>query len=114
ALRAGGFAHDAAVDVRWVASDDCQTPEGAAAALAGVDAVCVPGGFGIRGLDGKIGALRHAREHGIPTLGLCLGLQTMVIEYARNVLGLTDASYTEFEPDTAQPGIATRAQRETS
>ncbi len=107
ALRAGGFAHDARVSVRWVASDDCGTPEGAEAALAGADAVCVPGGFGIRGLDGKVGALRHARERGIPTLGLCLGLQTMVIEYARNVLGLADASSTEFEPQTAHPVITT-------
>ncbi|MEV4901480.1 CTP synthase [Citricoccus sp. NPDC055426] len=112
ALRAGGFGNDARVSLRWVASDECETVAGARRALDGVDAVCVPGGFGIRGLDGKIGALRHAREHGIPTLGLCLGLQTMVMEYARNVLGLTDASSTEFEPDTAHPVIATMAEQE--
>src|SRR5690606_38163625 len=92
ALRAGGFANDAKVAIRWVAADDCQTPEGAEASLAGVDAVLVPGGFGVRGIDGKVGALRWARENLVPTLGICLGLQSMVIEYARNVLGWADAS----------------------
>ncbi|NUL44809.1 CTP synthase [Cellulosimicrobium funkei] len=112
ALRAGGFGNDATVSIRWVPSDDCETEVGARRALDGVDAICVPGGFGVRGLDGKIGALRHARENGIPTLGLCLGLQTMVMEYARNVLGLDQASSTEFEPDTEHPVIATMAEQE--
>ncbi len=107
ALRAGGFDQDAKVNIRWVASDTCQTPEGAAKALRGVDAICVPGGFGVRGIEGKLGALRYARENQIPTLGLCLGLQCMVIEYARNVAGLGDASSTEFEPETHFPVIAT-------
>ncbi|CAA9381158.1 MAG: CTP synthase [uncultured Nocardioidaceae bacterium] len=107
ALRAGGFDHGARVDIRWVASDGCQTPEGAAALLHDVDAVCIPGGFGVRGIEGKVGALRHAREHAIPTLGLCLGLQCMVIEFARHVAGLHDAGSTEFDPSTAQPVIAT-------
>ncbi|XNZ01376.1 CTP synthase [Micrococcus luteus] len=111
ALRAGGFAHQARVNIRWVPSDDCETEEGAAQALAGVDAVCVPGGFGIRGVDGKVGALRHAREHGLPTLGLCLGLQSMVIEYARNVLGWTDAQSTEFDTETDHPVVATMAEQ---
>jgi CTP synthase len=75
ALRAGGFAHRARVNIRWVCSDGCATPDGAAAELAGADAVCVPGGFGVRGIEGKLGALRHAREQRIPTLGLCLGMQ---------------------------------------
>ena len=97
--------------IRWVPSDDCDTEEGAAAALAGVDAICVPGGFGIRGLEGKLGALKFAREHKLPTLGLCLGLQSMVIEYARDVLGLEGASSTEFEPDTEYPVIATMAEQ---
>ena len=83
ALRAGGFAHEAKVHVRWVPSDDCETEAGARHQLEDVDAVCVPGGFGIRGIEGKLGALTYARTHGIPTLGLCLGLQCMVIEYAR-------------------------------
>ena len=112
ALRAGGFAHRAKTKIRWVASDLCASEEGAAKALAGVDAICVPGGFGVRGLDGKIGALRHARVHGLPALGLCLGLQTMVMEYARNVVGLTEANSTEFDPTTAFPVIATMAEQE--
>ncbi len=112
ALRAGGFHHRARVTLRWVASDLCETPEGAAEQLKDVDAIVVPGGFGIRGLDGKIGALRHTREHGIPTLGICLGMQCMVIEAARNLLGLEGASSTEFEPETAHPVIATLAEQE--
>lgn len=112
ALRAGGFAHKARTKIRWVPSDLCSDPEGAAKVLAGVDAICVPGGFGVRGLDGKIGALRYARENKIPTLGLCLGLQTMVMEYARNVLGMRQANSTEFDPDTEYPVIATMAEQE--
>lgn len=111
ALRAGGFANDAKVDVRWVPSDDCATPEGAERSLAGVDAVLVPGGFGVRGIEGKVGALTWARTHGVPTLGICLGLQVMVIEYARSVLGLTDASSSEFDPGTEHPVIATMAEQ---
>jgi CTP synthase len=111
ALRAGGFANDARVNLRWIASDDCESPEGAAEALADVDAVCVPGGFGVRGIEGKVGALRYAREHRIPTLGLCLGLQCMVIEFARNVAGLTEADSTEFDPLGSQPVIATMAEQ---
>ena len=111
ALRAGGFANNCRVDLRWVPSDECETPAGAARALADVDAVCVPGGFGIRGIDGKVGALRYAREHGIPTLGLCLGLQCMVIEYARDVLGWADANSFEFDPETTHPVIATMADQ---
>ena len=111
ALRAGGFAHNAKTKIRWVASDLCASEEGAAKALEGADAICVPGGFGVRGLDGKIGALRHARENGIPALGLCLGLQTMVMEYARNVVGLSEANSTEFDPDTQFPVIATMEEQ---
>jgi CTP synthase len=112
ALRAGGFANDCKVSIRWVVSDDCQTPEGAARELDGVDAVCIPGGFGVRGIEGKLGAIRHAREHRIPILGLCLGLQCMVIEYARDVAGLTDANSAEFDEDTPHPVIATMADQE--
>jgi CTP synthase len=111
ALRAGGFAHRARVKVEWIASDECQTPEGAARLLADVDAVCVPGGFGIRGIEGKLGALTYARTQGIPTLGLCLGLQCMVIEYARSVAGLEKAASTEFDPDCTEPVIATMAEQ---
>ncbi|WP_259559695.1 CTP synthase [Brachybacterium sillae] len=112
ALRAGGFHHRTRVDIRWVASDDCETPGGAAAALKGVDALLVPGGFGVRGVDGKVGALRHAREHGVPTLGICLGMQCMVIEYARTVLGEPRAHSTEFDPTTPAPVIATMAEQQ--
>jgi CTP synthase len=107
ALRAGGFEHCARVNLRWVVSDDCQSPEGAAALLSDVDAVCVPGGFGVRGIEGKVAALRYAREHNIPTLGLCLGLQCMVIEFARGVAGLQDAGSTEFDAEPGHPVIAT-------
>ena len=111
ALRAGGFAHEAKVQLRWIPSDECATPAGAARALEDVDAVCVPGGFGIRGLEGKLGALTYARTHGIPTLGLCLGLQCMVIEYSRSVLGLEKAGSTEFDADTPEPVIATMEEQ---
>ena len=107
AIRHGGFANHARVDIRWVASDVCETPEGAQRALAGVDAIVVPGGFGVRGIEGKVGALRWAREHRVPTLGLCLGLQCMVIEAARNLLGLSAASSAEMEPETPDPVVAT-------
>jgi CTP synthase len=111
ALRAGGFAHEAKVKLVWVPSDECQTPEGAARHLAEVDAVCVPGGFGIRGIEGKVGALEYTRTHGIPTLGLCLGLQCMVIEYARHMAGVTHADSTEFNPGCDEPVIATMAEQ---
>ncbi|WP_318547627.1 CTP synthase [Kocuria marina] len=111
ALRAGGFANNARVHIKWVASDLCDTPEGAQRELGDVDAVLIPGGFGIRGLEGKLGALRWSREHKVPTLGLCLGLQCMVIEYARDVVGLPNASSTEFDPDTDTPVIATMEEQ---
>jgi CTP synthase len=111
ALRAGGFANDTRVRIRWVASDECSTPEGAERTLAGVDAVLVPGGFGVRGIEGKVGALTWARTRGVPTLGICLGLQVMVMEYARSVLGLAGASSSEFDPGTEHPVIATMAEQ---
>ena len=111
ALRAGGLHHQARASIRWVPADECATPEGAARWLHDVDAVCVPGGFGVRGIDGKVGALRYAREQRLPTLGLCLGLQCMVIEYARNVMGLGQADSTEFDDSCADPVIATMAEQ---
>jgi len=111
ALRAGGFAHEARVDIRWVPSDECETPSGAAAALCGVDGVLIPGGFGVRGIEGKVGAIRHARVSAIPVLGLCLGLQCMVIEVARSLAGLEDANSTEFDPAAPHPVIATMADQ---
>ena len=107
ALRAGGFANNAKVELKWVASDECATPDGAKAALGDVDAICVPGGFGVRGIEGKLGALKFAREKKIPTLGLCLGLQCMVIEAARNLARITDANSAEFSPESGTHVIAT-------
>ncbi len=111
AMRAAGFHHNAKVRIRWVASDECQTEAGAQRALGGVDAVLVPGGFGVRGIEGKLGALHWARVRQIPTLGICLGLQCMVIEYARNVAGIAGASSSEFDPETEHPVIATMEEQ---
>ncbi|NYF99524.1 CTP synthase [Janibacter cremeus] len=111
ALRAGGFHNDAKVRIRWVPSDDCETEAGATRALGGVDAILVPGGFGVRGIEGKLGALRWARERQVPTLGICLGLQCMVIEYARNVAGIEGASSTEFDSASVAPVIATMEEQ---
>ncbi len=111
ALRAGGFANMTKVHIKWIASDSCETPEGAEAQLSDVDAICIPGGFGVRGIEGKLGALTFARENKIPTLGLCLGLQCMVIEYARSKAGLAGASSTEFDPEAKYPVIATMAEQ---
>jgi CTP synthase len=113
ALRAGGFANFAKVNIKWVPSDECATEAGSKINLADVDAICVPGGFGVRGIEGKLGALKFARENKIPTLGLCLGLQMMVIEIARNKAGIKDANSTEFDANTKHPVISTMAsQRE--
>jgi len=111
ALQAGGFAHQTKVKIKWIASDLCETEAGAFEQLSDVDAICIPGGFGVRGIEGKLGALKHARLHQIPTLGLCLGLQCMVIEYARNVTGLEGASSSEFDEDAKYPVIATMAEQ---
>jgi CTP synthase len=112
ALRAGGFAHRGKVDVVWVPSDSCEIPAGAAAALSGVDGVLIPGGFGVRGIEGKIGAITYARTKGIPALGLCLGLQCMVIEMARNLAGIEDANSSEFDETTKHPVISTMADQQ--
>ena len=111
ALKAGGFAQETHVNIRWIPSDECETPEGAAKALGPLDGIVIPGGFGIRGIEGKIGAIKFAREQGIPTLGICLGLQCIVIEYARHVAGIEDASSSEFDPDTKHPVIATMEEQ---
>jgi CTP synthase len=111
ALRAGGFANKARVKIKWVTSDDCRTAAGAARELGDVDAVCVPGGFGDRGVEGKVSAITYARENRVPLLGLCLGLQCIVIEAARSLAGITDANSTEFDPATAHPVISTMAEQ---
>ena len=111
ALRAGGFANYVKVNIKWVASDNCATDKDAAANLGDLDAICVPGGFGVRGIEGKLGALKYARENKIPTLGLCLGLQCMVIEVARNIAGLKDANSAEFDEKTSNPVISTMSDQ---
>ena len=103
ALRAGGFANDTKVNIEWIPSDECQTPEGAQKHLAHLDGICVPGGFGVRGIEGKLGALRFARENGVPMLGLCLGLQCMVIEYARKVARTSRRVVVRVRPRHAAP-----------
>ncbi len=111
ALRAGGFANNARVRVKWVTSDDCRTQAGAAEQLGDVDAICVPGGFGERGVEGKISAIRFARENRVPLLGLCLGLQCIVIEAARNLAGIEGAGSTEFDPAAPHPVISTMEEQ---
>ena len=113
ALRAGGFANNAKVEIVWIASDDCESPTNSEALLQNLDAICVPGGFGVRGIEGKVGALKYAREMKIPALGLCLGLQCMVIESARNMAGIIGANSAEFDQSGNEHVISTMAdQRE--
>ena len=100
ALGHAGIRHDVEVDIRWVPADELAAPGAAEHALAGAHGVLIPGGFGIRGIEGKIAAARHARERHVPFLGICLGLQVAVIEFARHVLGLADAHSSEFAPNT--------------
>ena len=111
ALRAGGFANYAKVNIKWVTSDSCASDKDAALNLGDVDGICVPGGFGVRGIEGKLGALKYARENKIPTLGLCLGLQCMVIEVARNLAGLKNANSSEFDEKTSDPVISTMSDQ---
>jgi len=105
ALEHAGVANGAAVAVKWI-DTTAITAENVTAALADVDGVIVPGGFGVRGTAGKIECVRYAREHGLPYLGICLGFQMAVIEYARHVCGLPDADSTEIDPDAATPVIS--------
>ncbi|QPP09567.1 CTP synthase [Streptomyces bathyalis] len=111
ALRAGGFANNARVKVKWVTSEDCRTPEGARRQLGDCDAICIPGGFGERGVEGKLSTITYARENRVPLLGLCLGLQCIVIEAARNLAGIEGADSTEFEQGTAHPVVSTMAEQ---
>ncbi|MFD0784708.1 CTP synthase [Micromonospora azadirachtae] len=112
AIRAAGFGHRARVQLRWVPSDECVTAAGASAALAGVDGIVIPGGFGVRGIEGKVGASRYARENRIPLLGLCLGLQCMTIDVSRHLAGLDGANSLEFDEKARHPVIATMADQQ--
>jgi CTP synthase len=104
ALKHGGFHHNARVEVVWVQAEDVEGML-ASAALADLDGIVIPGGFGSRGIEGKIAAAAYARERGVPCLGLCLGMQVMTIEFARDVLGMANANSTEFDPSTPYPVI---------
>lgn len=111
AIRAGGFANNVRAKIKWVTSDNTATPEDAARELADADAVLIPGGFGDRGVEGKVQAIKYARENHIPTLGICLGLQCMVIESARSLAGLDGANSLEFDEKTAHPVVSTMADQ---
>ena len=100
-----GFENDSQVEIRWVESEDLTDQAACKEAFADVDGIIVPGGFGDRGIEGMIQAARYAREQNIPYFGICLGMQCMVIEFARDVLGLADANSTEMEPNTAHKVI---------
>src|SRR5690606_4962869 len=102
--------HNVEVQIRWVSADDLDSQASTERALAGVHGVLVPGGFGVRGIDGKIAAARHARERHVPYLGICLGLQVAVIEFSRHVLGLVDANSSEFDADTPDPVVDLMAE----
>ncbi len=111
ALRHGGIANKARVNIRWVDSE-CLTPENTEEYLHDLQGILVPGGFGTRGIEGKILAIEYARAYDIPFLGLCLGMQLAIIEFARNVCGLKAASSIEFDPDTLDPVIHLMPEQE--
>ncbi|MGH7519111.1 MAG: CTP synthase [Gemmatimonadales bacterium] len=106
ALIHGGIAHDAGVEIHWVSSDRFTNAESAGEILGGYDGLLIPGGFGIRGVEGMIEAVRWARSHDLPFFGICLGLQIAIIEFARNVCRLPNPNSTEFAPDCESPVIA--------
>lgn len=104
-LKHAGYTCDAQIDIKWINSEECIDFEKAKEALSDVDGLVVPGGFGVRGIEGKLNVIRYARENNLPFLGLCLGMQCTVIEYARNVVGLKDANSMEFNENTPYPVI---------
>jgi len=104
-LKHAGYANDSQIDIKWINAEDCIDYDKAKDLLKDVHALVVPGGFGIRGIEGKLNVIRYAREHNLPFLGLCLGMQCAVIEYARNVVGMKDANSTEFDENTPSPVI---------
>lgn len=104
ALKHGGIACKALVNIEWIDSEEL-TEENASKKFEHIDGILVPGGFGKRGAEGKITAIKYARENNVPFLGICLGMQMAIVEYARNVLGYSDADSIEFNPDTKHPVI---------
>lgn len=112
AIKHAGAAIGRGIDLKWVSSDECVSLGKAEEDLHDVDAVVVPGGFGYRGIEGKINVIKYVRENNIPFLGLCLGMQCAVIEYARTLEGFEDANSSEFEPETSHPVVALMAEQE--
>ena len=110
-LKHAGCAYNTKVDVKFIASEDCNNDKKAKEMLEGVDGLVVPGGFGLRGIEGKLRVIKYARENNLPFLGLCLGMQCAVIEYARNVAGLKGANSTEFDENTQYPVIDLMAEQ---
>jgi CTP synthase len=110
ALGHGGLAHDAQVSIKWVNAMEV-TDDNVEEALSDVDGILVPGGFGTRGIEGKIAAIGYARTHDVPFLGICLGMQTAVIEFARHVLGMAEANSSEFAPESPFPVIDLMAEQ---
>jgi CTP synthase len=113
ALKHAGFRHGASVEIEWIASDDLEGAD-LAASLGSLDGILVPGGFGVRGIEGKIQAVRFAREQEIPFLGICLGLQCAVIEFARHVAGMPGANSSEFDGETPFPVVDVLAGQDMS
>ena len=105
ALNHGGYHHKRNVGLKWISSEELDSTEKCSQKLTDIDGMLVPGGFGVRGIDGKVNAVKFAREKKIPYFGICLGMQCAVIEYARNILGLADANSSEFDRDTKNPVI---------
>ena len=106
ALIHGGIANDVGIDIQWMSSDNFSSRERAEQILSGVDGLLVPGGFGVRGVEGMVEAIRAARDTGLPFFGICLGMQTAIIEFARNVCGLDDSHSSEFAPECDNPVIS--------
>jgi CTP synthase len=106
ALIHGGIANDVGIDIQWMSSEDFSSADRAAQILSNVDGLLVPGGFGVRGVEGMVEAIREARESGLPFFGICLGMQTAIIEFARNVCGLDDSHSSEFAPECDNPVIS--------
>ena len=104
-LKHAGYSNDASIEIKWINSEECMDMVNCKKQLSDVDAVVVPGGFGVRGIEGKLNVIRYARENNLPFLGLCLGMQCAVIEYARNVVGLKGANSKEFDENPTYPVI---------
>src|SRR5438445_655 len=112
ALVHGGIANEAGVDIQWIASDRFTDQEAAGELLAPYDALLVPGGFGVRGVEGMVEAIRWAREHKLPFFGICLGLQVAIVEFARDVVKLSNTNSSEFEPECENPVIHLMASQQ--